>query len=412
MKAIKVLINVLVFFTPLVFVTNTNELYEFPKMYFVYFMGITTFFIFCVLLLFSKIKFKSPSIPILFYLSTTIISTIFSSHLYTSVWGYYTRFNGGLISIMVFVSIYLVVSSVLKKDDVSNILSLLIINSIPVSIFGISQHYAGVTRIYTTIGQPNWAAAYIAMIIPLTIFRYFRANDRGVFLFGVIYLLEFACLWFTYSISGFLGFSASMIVLFVLNRKEFLNKRVFVKAVPIVVLSVLIAVLNLGVFRQRIEDILIDVRKVAFTSVYALENVSAVSNNLSDPGFIRTGLWEGTLKLATSSPKVLLVGTGPETFPYAFQPFRPKVLNYSSEWDFVFNKPHNYYLEILATMGILGLVSYVILMLKALRTKLPFLVPSLVSLFVSNIFGWSTVATALVFWIYLAVIDMEPEKSI
>ena len=412
MKAIKVLINVLVFFTPLVFVTNTNELYEFPKMYFVYFMGITTFFIFCVLLLFSKIKFKSPSIPILFYLSTTIISTIFSSHLYTSVWGYYTRFNGGLISIMVFVSIYLVVSSVLKKDDVSNILSLLIINSIPVSIFGISQHYAGVTRIYTTIGQPNWAAAYIAMIIPLTIFRYFRANDRGVFLFGVIYLLEFACLWFTYSISGFLGFSASMIVLFVLNRKEFLNKRVFVKAVPIVVLSVLIAVLNLGVFRQRIEDILIDVRKVAFTSVYALENVSAVSNNLSDPGFIRTGLLEGTLKLATSSPKVLLVGTGPETFPYAFQPFRPKVLNYSSEWDFVFNKPHNYYLEILATMGILGLVSYVILMLKALRTKLPFLVPSLVSLFVSNIFGWSTVATALVFWIYLAVIDMEPEKSI
>ncbi|EKD95466.1 MAG: hypothetical protein ACD_24C00482G0006, partial [uncultured bacterium] len=79
MKAIKILINVLVFFTPLVFVTNTNELYEFPKMYFVYFMGITTFFIFCVLLLFSKIKFKSPSIPILFYLSTTIISTIFSS---------------------------------------------------------------------------------------------------------------------------------------------------------------------------------------------------------------------------------------------------------------------------------------------------------------------------------------------
>src|SRR3989344_7002249 len=174
MKAIKVLINVLVFFTPLVFVTNTNELYEFPKMYFVYFMGITIFFIFCVLLLFSKIKFKSPSIPILFYLSTTIISTIFSSHLYTSVWGYYTRFNGGLISIMVFVSIYLGVFSVLDKDDVSNILSLLIINSIPVSIFGISQHYAGVTRIYTTIGQPNWAAAYIDMIIPLTLFQYFR----------------------------------------------------------------------------------------------------------------------------------------------------------------------------------------------------------------------------------------------
>jgi len=411
MKAIKVLFNVLVFFTPLVFVTNTNELYEFPKIYFVYFIGITIFLVFCILLLFSKVKVRFPSLPVLFYLSAAIISTIFSSHLYTSVWGYYTRFNGGLISIMVFVGIYLVFSSALKKDNISNILSLLTINSIPVSIFGISQHYAGVTRIYTTIGQPNWAAAYIAMIIPLTLFRYFRVNGRGVFLFGVIYLLEFACLWFTYSMSGFLGFLASLFVLFILNRKEFLNKRVFVKAVPIVVLSVLIAVLNLGVFRQRVEDILIDVRKVAFASVYALENASAVSNNLSDPGFIRTGLWEGTLKLATSSPKVLFVGTGPETFPYAFQPFRTKILNYSSEWDFVFNKPHNYYLEILATMGILGLVSYGILMFKVLRTKHPFLVPSLVSLFVSNIFGWPTVATTLVFWIYLAVFDMRQEEK-
>jgi len=411
MKAIKILINVLVFFTPLVFVTNTNELYEFPKIYFVYFIGITIFLVFCILLLFSKVKVRFPSLPVLFYLSAAIISTIFSSHLYTSVWGYYTRFNGGLISIMVFVGIYLVFSSALKKDNISNILSLLTINSIPVSIFGISQHYAGVTRIYTTIGQPNWAAAYIAMIIPLTLFRYFRVNGRGVFLFGVIYLLEFACLWFTYSMSGFLGFLASLFVLFILNRKEFLNKRVFVKAVPIVVLSVLIAVLNLGVFRQRVEDILIDVRKVAFASVYALENASAVSNNLSDPGFIRTGLWEGTLKLATSSPKVLFVGTGPETFPYAFQPFRTKILNYSSEWDFVFNKPHNYYLEILATMGILGLVSYGILMFKVLRTKHPFLVPSLVSLFVSNIFGWPTVATTLVFWIYLAVFDMRQEEK-
>src|SRR3972149_3968441 len=210
---LKLLLYFLVFSTPLIFVNNTNELYEFPKMFFVYFLGATVVFILCILALLSKVKIKLPSFPVLFYLSAAIISTIFSSHLYTSVWGYYPRFNGGLILIMVFVGIYLVFSSALKKDNISNILSLLTINSIPVSIFGISQHYAGVTRIYTTIGQPNWAAAYIAMIIPLTLFRYFRVNGRGVFLFGVIYLLEFACLWFTYSMSGFLGFLASLFVL-------------------------------------------------------------------------------------------------------------------------------------------------------------------------------------------------------
>jgi len=409
---LKIIVYILVFFTPLIFVTNTNELYEFPKMYFVYFLGTAAFFVFCILLLFSRVKIKFPSYPVLFFISAVIISTIFSFHLYTSVWGYYTRFNGGLISVLVFAGVYLVISSTFKKDEISKILYLLILNSIPVSIFGISQHYAGVTRVYTTIGQPNWAAAYIAMIIPLTLYKYFKNGGKNVFLFGVIYLMEFACLWFTYSISGFLGFLVSIAALFIINRKELLNKYTFAKALPIVVLSILIAALNLGVFKQRIEDIFIDVRKVALESVYvyALENTSA-GNNLSDPGFIRTGLWEGTLKLAASSPKVLLVGTGPETFPYAFQPFRPKILNYSSEWDFVFNKPHNYYLEILATMGILGLSSYGILIFKVLRTKHSFLVPSLISLFVSNIFGWPTVATALVFWIYLAVFDMEPEKE-
>ena len=408
---LKLLLYFLVFSTPLIFVNNTNELYEFPKMFFVYFLGATVVFILCILALLSKVKIKLPSFPVLFYLSAAIISTIFSSHLYTSVWGYYTRFNGGLISIMVFIGIYLVISSALEKSEISKILLLLIINSIPISIYGISQHFEGITRVYTTIGQPNWAAAYIAMIIPLTLFNYLRTSGRNNFLFGIIYLLEFACLWFTYSVSGFLGFVGAIFALFIINRKEFMSKRTLVKAVPLVVLSILIAALNLGVFKQRVEDILTDVRKIAFVSVYALENVPAVGNNLSDPGFIRSGLWEGTLKLAVSSPKVFFVGTGLETYPYAFQPFRPKVLNYSSEWDFIFNKPHNYYLEILSTVGVLGLTAYGLLMYKSLKTKHLFLVPSLVSLYISNVFGWPTVATALVFWIYMAIFDAELEKG-
>ena len=139
-------------------------------------------------------------------------------------------------------------------------------------------------------------------------------------------------------------------------------------------------------------NIFIDPKKV-----YAQDE--PLENSVSDPGYIRTELWAGTLKLFVSSPKNILFGTGPETFPYAFQEFRPLSLNYSSEWEFVFNKPHNYYLELLSTVGVLGTGAYLLVMKRAFRSPYS---PVLIAFYVTNFFGWPTVATALFFWLILA----------
>ena len=107
-KPYLILYSILLFFTPLVFSQKTNELFEFPKMFFVYVLGffIISFFITGVLMYPVELKKPSPWVTALVIL--TAISTVFSSHFYTSFFGYYSRFNDSLISYVIFFGLYFV----------------------------------------------------------------------------------------------------------------------------------------------------------------------------------------------------------------------------------------------------------------------------------------------------------------
>jgi O-antigen ligase len=196
-----------------------------------------------------------------------------------------------------------------------------------------------------------------------------------------------------------LGIGLVSFVLFFVS-KEALNREILLRVLVIGIFSLGVISVNLGMFKSKVNDAIIDAGKLfsLVSKVYAVGE----GYKVSDPGYIRTELWSTSFLLIKSSPKNLLIGTGPETFPYVYQPFRGAGLNYSSEWDFVFNKPHNYYLEIWAECGIFALALYISLVLKAALNAHYFVFPALIGFAVTNIFGWPVVATALLFWIFVA----------
>src|SRR3990167_3763694 len=108
-KAIEYLFYALFFLVPLVFLGSTSELFELNKIWLTYSLAI-------LIALFWGIKFiankrllirRTPlDIPILLFLSANILSTIFSWDPYVSFWGYYSRFNGGLLSIITYIFLY------------------------------------------------------------------------------------------------------------------------------------------------------------------------------------------------------------------------------------------------------------------------------------------------------------------
>ncbi|MFC1622105.1 O-antigen ligase family protein [Patescibacteria group bacterium] len=373
------LVYVLCFFTPLVFSSLTKENYEFPKMFFVYFLGATIIFLFLLTFDTWRLKFKIPNRFVLLFLISIVVATLTSNHVYTSLWGYHSRQNGGLISYLVFFGIYFVALNTFSKQTKRRVVDVFLLALLPICLHGLLQ-IGSMPRVVSTFGQPNWLAAYIVILLPMLFLRI--VDNEQKYLWLTILTLSTAVLVFTGSLSGVLGAVISLGYLGFQYRKN----------IPKYVYALLLLgfVLNFNFIKQRFHD--------ALTFSIAPEDYQ-----VSDSNLIRYGLWKGSLRLFVSSPKNILVGVGPENFTYEYPFFREDVLNYSSEWNYIMNKPHNYYLEVLVEQGIFGFVPYVLLLGWSLRSKDKFLTASFLGFYVTNIFSWPTVATSLVFWMFLVL---------
>jgi len=83
-----------------------------------------------------------------------------------------------------------------------------------------------------------------------------------------------------------------------------------------------------------------------------------LENGGTESGQIRFIVWRGALDVFKHYP---IFGSGLETFAYSYYQFRPIEHNMTSEWDFLYNKAHNEYLNYMATTGIVGFGTYILI---------------------------------------------------
>ncbi|PIZ58216.1 hypothetical protein COY20_03995, partial [Candidatus Shapirobacteria bacterium CG_4_10_14_0_2_um_filter_40_12] len=125
-KATKLLYLLLFFLTPLVFTTFNSELFEVPKMYLVYFFTVMILFFHVINYFKGQVSLfsKTPlNLPLLLFLLIQVISTIFSVDIHTSFFGYYSRLNGGLLSLLAFSLLFFILVNYLDdkfKNDIIN----------------------------------------------------------------------------------------------------------------------------------------------------------------------------------------------------------------------------------------------------------------------------------------------------
>ena len=427
----------LAFFVPLIFTTATFELFEFPKMILVYLLTILIVGAFLVKsIIAGKLNLKRTplDLPILLYVACYTLSAIFSIDRYTSVFGYYTRFNGGLLSLICYVALFYVFVSQktentrpqrLRRSKVGRgkqrtekFVGLLLASALLVSAYGVMQHF-GIDkdywvqdvqrRVFSTLGQPNWLAAFLVMVIPVSLSLLLRKRQHKVLqLQTIAYCLVpitlYSAFWFTHSRSGLLGFAAAIVTFLVFLGKENLKKHWR----PLLLVGVAWATISILTFTPKI--------------VAAADQGSAATavNPTGSTVQIRLAVWRGTLELIKDYP---LLGTGPETFAYSFLPYRPVELNQTAEWQFLFNKTHNEYLNIAACTGLLGLAAYLWIISRFIlwntrefirmsankcecaneQILRAGLFAGWIGVVVSNFFGFSVVVTSLLFWLFMAL---------
>lgn len=439
---------------PFAFWPWSDELFEFNKMILVYAFTIM------IVATFAWERLRAPrapwrSHPLLWvwavWLLSQVLSTILSMHVHTSIFGYYSRFHGGLLSSLSYAALFFVAHQTLTRRDVLPLLRTLVLASLGVGLYAIPEHF-GVspscvmirgeftvdcwiqdvrTRVFATFGQPNWLAAYMLMLWPLTAawlslrVQQGRVRTSATALALVIACVQILTLLYTRSRSGYIAFVVSAGILAVggwwLWRRSSSTRR-GLPALTAVAVATLLGTLVVGTpfsqdFIGKIRNNLLksntqDVQQIAAPtspeeSTVPTPQGTVLENGGTDSGTIRAIVWKGALAVWRTAP---LFGTGLETFAYSYYQVRPTEHNLVSEWDFLYNKAHNEYLNILANAGLVGLTSTLALQIGTLLVcviplwKRPHseeahlglaLAAGLVGVHMSNALGFSTVMVAV-----------------
>ena len=373
----------------------------------------------------KKIIFRRTllDIPLLIFLGSQILSTIFSIDTRTSLLGYYSRFNGGLFSSISYSILYWAYVSNMNREKTLYAIRYTLYASVLVSIIAVLEHFGinitcglmgqGLSscwvqdvqnRVFSTLGQPNWLATWLIALIPLILYKILDSqNIKRIFLYFLSILL-FAALLFTKSRSAILGFIVADLIFWIF---AFFIKRKSV-IVPLIISNLFFIFLFLIVSTPWNPTKIINSEKV---------QGPALETGGTESGTIRKIVWKGAFEIWLHYP---ILGSGPETFAFSYYQFRPVEHNLVSEWDFLYNKAHNEYLNTAATTGTLGILSYLYL---AVMIFLVFLKkPNLFSvslaagfsgILIANFFGFSTVSTQLQLFLFPALaITINNEKLI
>ena len=426
---------------PLVLSPWTYELFEFNKMMVTYTITVIMLTAWLVkMFTYKEIRIaKTPlDIPILLFLFSQLISSVLSIDGHVSWYGYYSRFNGGMWSLISYVILYYgFVSNFfyrqsnqlhnksqntnlkqyanlnVQSENNNSVITLIyftLASAFLVALYGIAESY-GIdkdmwvqdvqNRVFSTLGQPNWLAAYLVALFPISlwftwnsvreVFSYYQVHKHkqktrlvqyfNTPKFALWLLLSASFFWtllLTRSRSGYVGFATGEAILIVILAIKYLRSKYNQLFISWVIVTHLLFFTTLFVTGTKVDSIdawvtyqglsqKLNPVQSTDTQISAETPTPQVYTKLLDIGIsestdIRAHVWKAAIHAWSSTPKTFLFGTGTETFAFAFYEFRPKEHNMTSEWDFLYNKAHNEYLNYLATTGFLGLGTYLLLL--------------------------------------------------
>ncbi len=485
-NAIKWSFYIIFFFVPLIIWPDTFELFEFNKMWLVFGFSVIIFFLWGTKVAMTgkfELRRTPLDIPIALFLLSQIISTIFSIDPHVSLWGYYSRFNGGLLSTIAYIFLYYAFASNLipttsdpKKSKISGqLLIVILLSGLAVTLWGLPSHFGAdptclvfrgtldtacwtdqfqpTVRIFSTLGQPNWMGAFMAALIPLSLgvaaYKFVQnRNKLQPILYLILSFLFFLALIYTRSQSSYMGLLIGLGVFFAiiivknLNhfREERLKDRTFRFVLTAIIAFAAFTLIvgtpsgfvnryiTIGGLASMIAQPTQQTTPVEKPKETGLENNTTIQlTGGTESSKIRLIVWQGALELFKQNP---LFGTGVETYAYAYYGVKPLAHNLTSEWDYLYNKAHNEYLNYLATTGLFGLLTYIsiigLFFFKAFiiiknqdeRENLIGIgiIGGYVAILVSNFFGFSVVPINLLFFtfpiLFFAVVEPSTLKTI
>ncbi len=394
------LVRIGAFLLPLV-VASTNDPVILPKLVAA---GVLIVLLAAVVLarrLRCEMTFKRTplDLPMLAYVASAGVSTVFAANANLAFFGSYGRLEG-LLTIGAYAALFwLTVQSLSSAAGARGVIKALLAGAFVVSLVAVLQAVAGavaldptssVARASATFGNSNALAAYLAMVLPLAVNEFLSAtstSDRIVA--GNVVAMVAIALVLTFGRGGWVGGAVGVMIVIVATRPS--RRRVLLMAAAAVglVAAIPAAIALLG-------------GGGAHVAQAAAARVLTLFDPTAGTGAIRLHIWKDTLGLIASRP---LLGYGPDNFGLVFPAFQ------TGSWSrlSLIDESHSEVLQIAATQGFVGLaafawlcIAFVRLWWKGRQKMLAGgVLGACVGYLLTLLVNFSTVPAALPFWIFL-----------
>ncbi len=336
---------------------------------------------------FSGTLRTSPlAIPVLLFTGVYILATALSVAPRISFWGSYVRLQGLVTNLSYLILFFLVVDRLRSREQINRLMSVIIVTSIPISIYGVMQHLkldplpwgGDVTfRVTSTMGNAIFLAAYLIMVVPLTLVRLVQAaiavgrplpgskKVRDWLLIagcGAALGLQLTAIVLTKSRGPWIGLAVGLILLGLLWLVRSGQRKPAV-AVGAAFGAIFAFTLLINLPNSPLEPF-------EKANVY-LERLGTIMDMESGTNRVRTLIWfgdgvgKGAAGLITSDPWRAIMGHGPESMYMAYNPYYPPDLAHLEARNATPDRSHNDFLDYLVITGFVGLFAYLLVMVRA-----------------------------------------------
>ncbi len=287
----------------------------------------------------EKIQFKSNLIlPIALFLIAAVISVFISPDKVTSL----GVLKGWILDPIILY--FLIVNGIKKKKEIFLIFSALGISAVFLSTIGIYQFFTknllSDGRTGALFESANYLSMFLGPILCFALGLLLLSEEKNQrILFGIISMISLTAVFLTKSYGAFLGILAAFLFLMIAGKKE-RKKKWFFYAVFLVIAVMIL----LQVFTPK------------FAELFNIASKTSMSSRIE--------IWKASALMIKEHS---ILGTGLGTFGEVYKQYIPRVVWPPQEW--AAPQPHNIYLAFWLNMGILGLISFIWIVIEFFRLK-------------------------------------------
>jgi putative inorganic carbon (HCO3(-)) transporter len=338
---VKYSIYLAVFLMPIFFLPWTSDVLDFNKQALLAVLVFVAFFAWMLKSLVMgeiKLSISKVHVAVAVLFVAYLVSAILSINKYDSFWGSAQVMSQSLFSLICFIILYLLVSNNFSEKEVSKSFALLSVSAGIASLYGILQFF-GVDALwfdfaknnsFNTIGSSGSLGFFAAIMLPLFMILAMVSKSwqkilhiiNIILVFTLLIILNYGFLWW-------------------------------------VVLASMVLIIFFGIIKSNIFDgrwmflpmffLIISLFFIIFSPQLRFLPAKPLEISLS-----QKATFDINLKTAKNSP---LFGTGPGTFMYDFAKYKDKNFNQSTLWNVNFTGGASKFLTDLATIGILGFLA-------------------------------------------------------